>query len=531
MTEPLRVLFVEDSENDTTHLVRALEKGSYSVLSQRVQTAEDMANSLETQVWDIIFSDCLMPSFDAFEALSVLQKTKLDIPFIIVSGTIGEETAVAIMKAGAQDYFPKGKLLRLLPSVERELRDAKDRRKRIETESALRQKSEELRQSQKMESMGNLAGGIAHDFNNILSVISMEVERSMENIEANPVLRNEASEIYASLEQIKQSSERAASLTRHLLAFSRKQIVQPEVSDINDLVIDMQEMLSRVIEENIVLELDVGKEIKNIKVDRSHFGQILLNLVVNSRDAMPEGGRLKISTETSYISAEIAQKTKSSLGPYTVLRVTDTGIGMSDQTREKIFEPFFTTKGVGKGTGLGLSTVYGIVKQNRGFIDVESEIDRGTTFKVYFPQVDEDVSVPCLHPQFLQDLNGTETILVAEDEPVLRELVCNMLAKGGYTVLKACDGRAALQLVQSYDKPIHLVMTDVVMPNMGGRELSEKVSALRPECKFLFVSGYTEDVLVQQGVSGGHLFFMEKPYEKKALLQKLRHILREKAAG
>jgi len=252
-----------------------------------------------------------------------------------------------------------------------------------------------------------------------------------------------------------------------------------------------------------------------------------MNLVVNSRDAMPKGGKIKIKTENSLINEEVAQKTNTKPGPYTLLQVIDSGSGMSEETQKHMFDPFFTTKGIGKGTGLGLSTVYGIVKQNKGLIFAESKLNVGTTFKIYFPQSDDGVQVSTLAIPQMKDLRGTETILVAEDETELRELVCETLKNSGYTILEARDGVEALTHITSYQKPIHLVITDVVMPNMGGRELSEKAKGLNFNSKFLFLSGYTEDVLLQQGINSGQSYFLEKPYTMKVLLTRVRSIFEQ----
>jgi two-component system cell cycle sensor histidine kinase/response regulator CckA len=523
---PIKVLFVEDSKNDCDLLLEHLREHGYEASFERVEAEPEMMSALDKTEFDIILCDHNLPNFNVSKALTLSKRKVPHIPFIVVSGSVSEEVAVETLKAGAKDYVIKNNLSRLIPAIERELIEAKSHAVHLRVEAELQKKELELRQAQKLEAVGQLAGGVAHDFNNILAVILMQAEGSLESIDENPELKKKVNgQIYKSLEQIKKAGHRAANLTRQLLAFSRKQVIQPKVLDVNEMVRDMEKMLSRVIEENIKLELDLNKDSKNIKVDPGHFEQIIMNLVVNSRDAMPSGGKLKIKTENSFINEEIAQKTNTKPGAYTLLQVIDTGSGMSEEIQKHMFDPFFTTKGIGKGTGLGLSTVYGIVKQNKGLIFVESTPHVGTTFKIYFPQSEEGAQVSVVVTPKMKDLRGTETILVAEDDVDLRELVCETLKSSGYTVLEARDGVEAIEQIKSYTNPIHLVLTDVVMPNMGGRELSERARSLNADTKFLFLSGYTEDVLLQQGINSGQTYFLEKPFAMKVLLNKVRIIL------
>jgi PAS domain S-box-containing protein len=376
---------------------------------------------------------------------------------------------------------------------------------------------DQLRQSQKLEAIGQLAGGVAHDFNNILAVILMQVNSSMRSINKNSEFENE--HLYESFQQINEAVNRAKNLTQQLLAFSRKQVIQPKNIELNTIVREMEKMLCRIIEENINLELDLDKTAKCIKADPVHIEQIIMNLVVNSRDAMPSGGKIIIKTECAFIDGE---------GPYTLLRISDTGTGMSEETQKHMFDPFYTTKGVGKGTGLGLSTVYGIVKQNKGIISVESKINIGTTFKVYFPPSDEPTQPTSLTRAATEDARGSETILVVEDEENLRKLICKILRSSGYTIYEACDGLEAMDFLKYYQKPIHLVLTDMVMPKMGGRELFEISKTISDDFKFLFISGYTEDVVLQQGINSGQFHFLAKPFSIEALLGKVRNVLEPK---
>ena len=532
MPNSIRILFVEDSKNDCDLLLLHLSENGYKVTHERVETEMDMLNVLDHKEVDVILCDHNLPKFDVSSALTIAKSKVPHVPFIVVTGTVSESIAVQTLKEGAKDYILKNNLSRLIPALEREIAEGISRAAHAAVEDKLKKKESELRQAQKLEAVGQLAGGVAHDFNNILSVILMQAEGSLESMDENPELKKANEHLYKSFEQIKKSGVRAANLTRQLLAFSRKQVIQPKVLDANEIIREMEKMLSRVIEENIKLELELDNTIKNIKVDPGHFEQIILNLVVNSRDAMPKGGSVKIKTERSTISEEIAQKTNTKPGPYTLLKVIDTGHGMSEEVQKHIFDPFFTTKGIGKGTGLGLSTVYGIVKQNAGLIFVESKPNAGTTFKIYFPQSDQDVEVSSLTLPQMKELSGSETILVVEDEVDLREIVCETLKKSGYKVLEANDGAEAIERLKTHESAINLVITDVVMPNMGGRELSEKARGLLYYPKFLFLSGYTEDVLLQQGINSGNSYFMEKPFALKVLLSKVRNIFeKEKEDG
>ena len=527
MTTPLRVLFIEDSKNDCDLLLKHLSDNDYQPTFERVENELGMTAALDKTVFDIVLCDHNLPTFDVFQALSISKIRLPSVPFIVVSGSVREDELITTLQAGAKDYVPKNNLTRLIPAIRRELAEAKTHAAHRLVEAELKQKEMELRQAQKLEAVGQLAGGVAHDFNNILSVILMQAEASLESINEKPEFRQAHEDICNSFEQIKKAGERAANLTRQLLAFSRKQVIQPQILNINELVRDMEQMLRRVIQENITLNFYLDKDCKKIRADRGHFEQIIMNLVVNSRDALSTGGKLTIKTENSFIGEEVAQKTHTKPGPYVLLQVTDTGCGMSEETQRHMFDPFFTTKGVGKGTGLGLSTVYGIVKQNKGLIFVESKIDAGTTFKIYFQQADEGAP-GAIEKSQIASAKGKETILIVEDQPEMRKILGETLAKEGYTIFDADDGIEALKILKSSKSPIDLVITDVVMPNMGGRELSEKSKDLKFDSKFLFLSGYTEDVLLQQGINSGQSHFLEKPFALKVLHNKVRNILGRK---
>jgi len=391
-------------------------------------------------------------------------------------------------------------------------------RKRAEEERTALQ--EQLRQSQKMEAVGQLAGGIAHDFNNLLTVITGYSDMILRRLNQNDSMRGNA-------EEIQRAAEKAASLTRQLLAFSRKQMLQSKVLDLNNLVTNMDKMLQRLIGENIDLITLSAKDLGRIKADPGQIEQVLLNLVVNAKDAMPSSGKLTIEManvelDENYARSHINVKP----GCYVMLSVSDTGCGMPPEIREKIFEPFFTTKEKGKGTGLGLSTVYGIVKQSEGSIYVYSEPGRGTTFKIYFPRIEEVTESIEPGAKITKSFQGSETILLVEDEEMVRRLARTILQDNGYNVLEASNGEEALRIAQEHGaKQIHLMVTDVVMPRMSGRELADCLESVRPEMKVLYISGYTDDAIIRHGVLEQGMAFIQKPFTPDALVRKVRNVL------
>ena len=381
-----------------------------------------------------------------------------------------------------------------------------------------RQLEEQFRQAQKMEAVGRLAGGVAHDFNNLLTVITSCAELVlMDTAEDDPRQEN--------LQEIRKASQAAAGLTRQLLAFSRQQVIEPKVVTIEEVVATADKMLQRLIGEDVELIAVLNGNPATVKIDPGQLEQVIMNLAVNARDAMPDGGKLTLETSAVELD-EVYARTHwpATVGRFALLTVSDTGIGMSEQTRARIFEPFFTTKEVGKGTGLGLATVYGIVKQSGGFIWVYSEPGQGTTFKIYLPRVDDP------RPAGVQattgpSLLGNETILLTEDSSALRATAHQILTRYGYTVLDAPSSTAALTLARSSDGPIHLLLTDVVMPGMSGRELAEQFSAKRPGVKVLYMSGYTDDAVVRHGVLRPGIAYLQKPFTPETLARKVRDVL------
>ncbi|MEO6197841.1 MAG: PAS domain S-box protein [Dehalococcoidia bacterium] len=779
MARLLRVLLIEDTEDDAALILRELQRGGYEPVVRRVETPAAMHYALQQETWDVVLADWNLPEFSALFALEMLKSQGLDLPFIIVSGAIGEEAAISAMKAGGHDFVSKKHLRRLVLAVEREVREAADRcarrraevalaaseerlqlvaratndavrdwdlstngmwwnegfsalfghqaydveagveswygrlhlddkdrviascyaainggattwsegyrfrradgiyaevldrgyivrnirgqalrligamtdltairkahaalqesearvrtvlesspdaiigmdetgtitdwnpraetmfgwsrdealgrslaetiippdqreahrsglrrftetsegpmlHRRVETtgwrqdgtefpvelsivplkegavdrfygfivdiserraaEVKLRKTEEQLRQAQKMEAVGQLAGGVAHDFNNLLTVITGYTELLMSNLPAGaPTL--------ADLQEIRTAAERASWLTRQLLAFSRRQILAPKVLDLNVLIGNFEKMLCRLVGEDIVLKTELAPTLARIKADPGLIEQIVMNLAVNARDAMPTGGRLAIETDTVLLDESYSKKSvEVPPGRYVLLAVSDTGCGMDAETQKRIFEPFFTTKEVGKGTGLGLSTVYGIVKQSNGFIWVYSKPGLGTTFKIYLPTVDEEVPAAKTESRPVQQRIGVETILLVEDAAAIRALTKKVLELNGYTVLAAANLDEALKMAEARDWAIHLLLTDVVMPGGSGPDVADRLTERCPDLKILYMSGYTGTAMAHQGILASGSPLLQKPYSPDALLQKVREVIDE----
>ena len=643
----LRVLMVEDSADDVLLVEHEIRRTGLKPVIAQVQSFDDMKAALERSRWDIILSDHNMPHFSSQDALALLQHMGQDIPFILVSGSIGEDQAVQAMKAGAHDYVMKDKLNRLVPAILRELREASSRtarrkaeealrlseqrfrelveqipavtyiagldedrtafyispqisamlgvsqddhrhlwrrflhpddRERValelahtrehlkpfscsyrmvspdgrtvwfqddaavvrddsgrpaylrgfmqditarrRTEEALSERDEQLRKVQKLEAIGRLAGGVAHDFNNLLTPILGYAKLLQENAVGG------GEDQGACVDEIVRAAERAANLTRQLLAFSRKQIPQLRPVQINHVVADMERFLRRTIGEDIELVTKLLPELGWVRADPTHVEQVIMNLGLNARDAMSGGGRLEICTENVELTdADSIARADLPAGAYVLLRVSDTGDGMSNEVREHVFEPFFTTKSEGKGTGLGLSIVYGIVQQCHGSIRLDSEPGRGTTFDIYFPRVEAPSErLPSTPPNEVP--RGQEEVLVVEDEGMVRRLTVRILSSLGYQVTEASSGTEALAARRHRNRAFDLVLTDVVMPQMGGRELADELARFGDTSRVIYMSGFTQDELVLRGLERNpDRPLLMKPFTREVLARAVRDAL------
>jgi len=627
-------LLVEDSEADAKLVSRELSRIGQPVEFERVDDAEAMRDALLRGPIDAIASDWSMPRMTARAALALVQELRLDIPFIIVSGTIGEERAVDLLRAGARDVVLKDNLSRLNPAMLRELaekreRDAKrdaeeraresDERYRVLFEGSpmpqwvydsatlailaaneamvrtygfsreelaamtlldifpeedvpalldelphepyeqgriwrhrtkdgtiltteiyahpiefggrdarlivandvteRRRLEEHLRQSQKMDSVGRLAGGVAHDFNNLLSVILSYCEMMLDGMPADTPMRDDLGEIHG-------AAKRAADLTSQLLRFSRQQVLKPQVVDINEELAAMDRRLRHWLGADIDLVTITTKPLGRVRVITGTIDQIIMNLSLNARDAMPTGGKLTLETSNVTIDEDYArQHLGVKPGHYVMLAVTDSGVGMDKATQARIFEPFFTTKALGKGTGLGLSTVFGVVKQSGGSLWLYSEVGKGTTFKVYLPRIDDDDIEPVEREVPLRSLRGDETILLVEDDDQVRTVARGILTRSGYTVVEARDAAEAIERSADLPDSFDLMLSDVVMPQMSGPELAKRLANEQPKMLVLCMSGYTDDSIVRHGVLDARMAYLQKPLTPVALTRKVREVL------
>jgi two-component system, cell cycle sensor histidine kinase and response regulator CckA len=513
MNSPLRILHLEDDRNDAALIQSTLKAGGIECVTTRVETEADFVSELELDGIDLILSDFSLPAFDGLSALKIARALRPELPVIFVSGTLGEELAIDSLKNGATDYVLKERLGRLAPAVGRAMQDVKDRaeRKRLQTQFI---------EGQKMEVIGQLAAGVAHDFNNILGVIMGYSELLTSDLSPESAQWKFAEEIWL-------ASKRAAGLTGQLLVFSRKQIVQPVVLDLNEVLADLDKMLRRLLDASIEMTLVPGEQIGRIRADAGYLGQVLMNLVVNASDAMPHGGTLTIATGNIKLDDDHAHTHPgAAAGEYVMLSVGDTGTGMSAEVKARLFEAFFTTKPSGKGTGLGLATCQTIVQQSGGHIGIDSEIGRGTTFRIYFPRVWQPAPVAPRSVQADPLPRGTETLLVVEDEQTLSQLAVGILAAQGYHVLSASNGQDALTVAGNHKgPPIRLVISDLIMPRMGGKAMAEQLRSAHPDLKILFSSGYAEEAITHHELFGKGIEFLPKPYQRAILLRKVREIL------
>lgn len=514
MAERIRLLMVEDSEDDEALVLHALKQGGLEPVHERVQTERDLRAALDREAWDMVISDYSMPGFDGFSAFKVLKETGKEVPFIFVSGRLGEETAVEAMRLGASDYFTKGNLKRLVPAVQRELRKMEDRRRRVDAESALASAEAQLRQSQKMEALGRLAGGVAHDFNNLLTIMTGYLALMAESPD-DAALRAQG------LDHLQGCVERSAALTRQLLALGRRQPQERQPTALNGLVKEVGRMLGRVIGEDVELFYALQPDLPAVFADAGQVEQVLLNLAINARDAMTGGGRLTIATELSALTAaQLPTGSEAKPGPFARLSVADSGSGMSPEVLEHIFEPFFTTKGEHLGTGLGLSMVYGIVRQHGGHVSVQSVPGQGSRFDIYLPLAGSIESARPAEAPAPPATEGNARILLVEDEPALRSLLLAALTRHGFRVKAVGDPDEALVLAAEPGGRVDLLLTDLTLPKMDGKEMAQRFEALQPKAKILFMTGYAMDAEELDGRPCLH-----KPFSPKDLVGRVVQLL------
>jgi len=511
-TRPLNVLIVEDSVEDAQLVLYELGRSGFEPNHRRVETALDFTRELESGSWDIILSDYSMPQFSAIAALELLHESGREIPFVVVTGTIDEETAVGCLKRGADNYILKENLARLGTAVTQALGVFEERREK-------RQLEEQLRQAQKMEAIGQLAGGVAHDFNNLLQAILGHTELLIQDLPPD-------SSAQEGLDVVKSAAQRAAELTRQLLTFSRRQDVQKEYLDLNDVIGNLMKMLRRVIEERIETCVIPGPDLARIHADPGQIEQVLMNLCVNARDAMPKEGTITIETSNVHLSASDCQKHPwAREGHYVTLTVSDTGEGIHPEFLDRIFEPFFTTKGPGEGTGLGLATVYGIVNRHEGLINVSSELGKGTAFQVYLPASEATPTGTGGVSEWADEaVGGTEMILLAEDDEHVRNLATLILERAGYHLLVARDGAEAMALLERHCSAIDLAILDAIMPRQSGREVYDAMKHQCAEVPVLFCSGYAFADDESQSLPEDAQM-LNKPYHPTELLHAVRRVL------
>lgn len=510
-----RILLVEDNPGDARLLQEALaEEPSCRFELMHVNHLADGLDRLRRELYAAVLLDLSLPDGTGLEVVTRTRAAAPTVPIVVLTGLSDEAFAVKVMQKGAQDYLVKGQIDGRL--LVRALRHAIERHRLLNERAQL---EEQLRQSQKMEAIGQLAGGVAHDFNNILTVIQGHIGLLL-------ALHKDQPEVHESLQQVATAAERAANLTRQLLAFSRRQILQRRSLDLNEVLENVAKMLRRLLGENITLEFEYAPELPAVHADMGALEQVIMNLSVNARDAMPKGGRLRITTAVEDLdSFSVRRHPEGRPGRFVCVTVADNGCGMEEKTLRRIFEPFFTTKEVGKGTGLGLSMVYGIVKQHDGWVEVQSRVGEGSTFKIYLPgSPANETALP--RGLALSPPRGKETVLVVEDEGPVRSLVRTVLERHGYRVFQAANGVEALEEWKHHAPEIDLLLTDMVMPEgMSGRDLAQRLRQQKNGLKIIFTTGYSMELVSGEAPSLAGLRYLQKPYHPSLLAQTVRDCL------
>jgi signal transduction histidine kinase len=509
--EQIDVLLVDDDDDDyllTKDMLSGLDGPEYAI--HWVADSQSALRECHQATYDVCLIDYRLGPENGIELVRELIADGNDMPIIVLTGQGDYRVDVEATQAGAADYLVKGEISPTL--LERTIRYA------IQSNAdmrALRKSEKELRQAQKMEAVGQLAGGIAHDFNNMMTAVIGFSELTLARLEAADPLRE-------FVEEIKRAGERAGVMTQQLLAFSRKQMLQMRVLDLNVVVTEVEKLIQRLVADDVEVVCVLDPELEHVEADFGQLEQVIMNLAINASDSMPAGGKLTIETANVELDARFVDIAP---GQYVLLAVSDTGTGMDERTMRQIFEPFYTTKEIGRGTGLGLSTVFGIVKQSGGDVSVYSEPGHGTTFKVYLPQVRapiDRIAVPVAETELPR---GSETILIVDDEHVVRRFELEVLTECGYTVIEASGVQHALELARDHPGRIDLLLTDVVMPTLSGPEVSERLARDRPDLRTLFTSGYASDAIVRHGVLEPGIAFLPKPLSRGALARKVRETL------
>ena len=511
MQSTFRILHLEDSKEDCELVHRLLIDDGIDCEMIRCENREKFLQALEKKNFDLIFADCTVPQFNGHHALEVAREVAPEIPFIFVSGTIEEDSAIEALHRGATDYVLKGRLSRLVPAVRRAIAEAEEKAKSQEME-------QRLRQAQRLEAVGTLAGGVAHDFNNILTIIKGYT--SLLPMECQKPER--VREIAGTIDR---ASLRGSELVNQLLAFARKSEGSFTSTALNHRVQEVASMLRPALPPNIAFELQLEEGLPEIRADPGQVERVLVNLATNARDAMPDGGKIIFSTSRAR-GDEVPSHSGRATDPYLCLRVTDTGCGMDEATRQRIFEPFFTTKPRGKGTGLGMPVVYGLMQSHNGLIDVQSEPGKGTSISLFFPIPEQPPAQPVERPQSApKSVDGTETVLVVDDEPDVRHFLEIVLKAHGYSVLSARNAEKALELFQAPSGKIDLLFSDVGLPTIDGFELCWRTRQIQPQLKIILCSGYTDGSLKARMADLGIEGFVPKPYNTNDLLQTIRAVL------